>query len=103
MTHLFRRPRRLALAALALLLPACVFSPRTVEFDDPDCQGVRREMVLDQRVLDGYQACRAVPCDEGAVLLGVLGSAASLVVAGSVYVVGNVVYWVEKQVQCKPT
>lgn len=95
------RSIRLGAAIAAVLLQGCVFTPRTVHFDDPDCQGVRREMVLDSRVIEGYKACADGPCRADA-LLGIIGSAATFVVSGSVYVVGNVAYWIERQVNCKP-
>jgi hypothetical protein len=97
----FSRALRLGAAIAVVLLQACVFTPRTVHFDDPNCQGSRRETVLDSRVVEGYKACADGPCRADA-LLGAIGSAATLVVSGSIYVVGNVAYWLERQVNCKP-
>ena len=94
-------PIALAATAVALLLSACVFSPRTVNFDDPNCQGVKREMVLDSRVLEGYKQCNTGSCSPDAVLMGAIGSTATFVVSGSIYVIGNVVYWIEKQLNCR--
>ncbi|NVO05304.1 MAG: hypothetical protein HXX19_04865 [Rhodoferax sp.] len=100
----FRFPRsiRLGAAMAAMLLQACVFTPRTVSFDDPNCQGVKREMVLDARVLEAYKSCSHEACRGDDVLLGVIGSTATFIVSGSMYVVGNVAYWIERQMNCKP-
>jgi hypothetical protein len=97
----FPRLLRLGAAIAAVLLQACVFTPRTVNFDDPNCQGTRKEMVLDSRVVEVYKTCTDGPCRADA-LMGVIGSAATFAVSGSIYVVGNVAYWIERQVNCKP-
>ncbi len=95
-----RRLRRGAPAALALvLLAGCVMVPRTVARYDPECRIVRREMVLQPVQLASIAGCRNSEC---ATLVGFAAAtgAASLVVSGSIAMVGNVVYWLERQGQC---
>lgn len=88
--------RRWLAIALVLLLQACVFVPVTVQAYDPGCRVVQRQMSLQPVQLAAIQGCSNTGC---AVLLGAAGvtAAASLVVSGSIAVIGNVVYWLERQ------
>ncbi|MCW5632382.1 MAG: hypothetical protein KIT17_03525 [Rubrivivax sp.] len=67
---------------------------------DPDCRLMRREVVLDAAVIGQFHSCSGQQCS---VLLATLGvvSAATLVVSGSLAVVGNVVYWMEHEANCR--
>jgi hypothetical protein len=90
---------RLAPAALAVLLSACVVLPQTREVYDPQCQQVQRHVTLEVAQLHGFQHCHG----DGCVVLLVAASAvtlASLVVSGSIAVVGNIVYWNERRGSC---
>jgi hypothetical protein len=92
--------RRVLSPALALLLSACVVLPQTREVYDADCQVTRRQITLEVTQLQGFQRCYGDAC---AVLL-VAASAvtlASLVVSGSIAVVGNAVYWAERPGNCR--
>lgn len=91
--------RAVALAAL-LLLQACVFVPRTVQTYDESCQMVTREAVLEVQTIGIFQQCHNDGCRAALVAAGVV-SAVTAVVSGSLVVVGNVVYWIEKQGQCR--
>lgn len=94
-----RRGGRLATALACALLAGCIVVPRTAEVYDPACRSYVRQMVLETTVIGGMGACHNEGC---AVMLASLGiiSAATAVVSGSVALVGNVVYWVERQGQC---
>jgi hypothetical protein len=91
--------RLAAIIAAALLLTACVIVPVTVDAYDPACRTVARQMTLQPVQLAAIQGCSNQGC---AALLAVAGAtaAASLVVSGSIAIVGNVVYWLEKQGRC---
>jgi hypothetical protein len=92
--------RRVLAGALALLLSACVVLPQTREVYDSECQVLRRQITLEVTQLQGFQRCYGDAC---AVLL-VAASAvtlASLVVSGSIAVVGNAVYWAERPGNCR--
>ncbi len=98
MSHL-RLPYLCLMAALALL-QGCVFVPRTVEIYDPECQLLARQMVLESSVvLNTLHHCGGDMC--AAVLVGAgVVTAASLVVSGSIAIIGNVVYWFESRGRC---
>ncbi len=87
-------------AMVAALLAACVVVPRTERVYDPDCQVMRRQMVLDVQQIGSIGRCHNEGCAAALVAIGAV-AAASAVVSGSVVLVGNVVYWIEKQAQCR--
>jgi hypothetical protein len=93
-----RRPTAVA-AMSCVLLQGCVVLPATVEDFDLDCQVVTHHMVLQTVQLAEINHCANQSC-----LVLVVGAAAtaaaSLIVSGSVVVVGNAVYWVEKRSSC---
>jgi hypothetical protein len=93
---------RLAAAAAALLLSACVFVPVTRYAHDADCAVRVRTMELQPVQIASLHGCSNNGC---ATLLAAAGvtAAASAVVSGSIVVVGNVVYWLERQAQCRAT
>lgn len=88
-------------AALSLVLAGCVMVPRTVESYDPHCRMVAKRMTLEAWQVASLGGCSNEGC---AMLLAAAGvtAAASAVVSGSIAVIGNVVYWLERQGQCAP-
>jgi len=92
--------RCLLLLTLTVALQACVFVPRTTEVYDFDCRVSSRQMELQPVQIGGFGRCRDREC---AVILVAAGAtaAASAIVSGSIVVVGNVVYWFEKQGRCQ--
>ena len=94
--------RKASVLAFVLLLQGCVFLPVTVEAYDPACRVVQRQMTLQPVQLAAISGCGNGGC---AALLGGAGvtAAASLVVSGSIAIIGNVVYWLERQgASCQP-
>jgi hypothetical protein len=92
--------RHRLLAWLALpLLSSCMVLPRTFEVYDPDCHVVARHMALQAVQIASIQHCANNEC---AVLIVAVAAtaAASAMISGSIVVVGNVVYWFEKQGRC---
>ena len=92
---------RLLAILVALLLQACIYVPRTTEVYDADCQVTSKKMDLQPVQIAAFGGCS----DSGCVTLLVAAGAtavASAVISGSIVVVGNVVYWFEKQGRCKP-
>lgn len=87
------------LAPSALLLAGCVMVPRTTESYDPDCRITTRQMELQPVQIGTLMGCHNQGC---AALLVAAGAtaAASTVISGSIVIVGNVVYWFEKQGRC---
>ncbi|MBI1396262.1 MAG: hypothetical protein GC151_09820 [Betaproteobacteria bacterium] len=94
-----RRPQLVASTVLAVLLQGCVFVPRTVERYDPGCRIVERHMELEAVQIASIQSCSNSDCGFALALVGAT-AATSAVVSGSIVIVGNVVYWFEKQGQC---
>ncbi len=86
---------------LVALLTACVVVPRTDSVYDHDCQMQRRQMTLEVQQIGAFGGCSNDGCVALLVGAGVV-AAASAVVSGSIAVVGNVVYWIERQGQCRP-
>lgn len=92
--------RRASLIAACVLLAACVMVPKTTYRYDAECQVVARHMTLEPVQIAAFGGCSNSGC---ASLLAVAGvtAAASAVVSGSIAVIGNVVYWLERQGQCR--
>lgn len=89
------------LPVFVFVLAGCVVVPRTVENYDPQCQVVARHMTLEAWQVASLGGCSNEGC---VVLLAAAGvtAAASAVVSGSIAVVGNAVYWLERQGRCVP-
>jgi hypothetical protein len=85
---------------LLMLQAGCVFAPRTISVYDPDCQITSRQMILQAEQMPVMGHCRGEECGAMLVVFGAV-SAATAVISGSIVVVGNVVYWFEKQNQCR--
>ena len=92
--------RLLLAACAAVLLAGCVVVPYTVERYDPQCRVVSRSMELQAVQLAWIQHCVNETC---AAMLAAAGAtaAASAVISGSIALVGNVVYWLERQGRCQ--
>jgi hypothetical protein len=92
---------RPALIALALLpaLQGCIVVPQTREVYDADCRTMTKEIVLETAVVGRLQGCAGDACVAMLVATGAI-TAASAVVSGSIALVGNVAYWIERQGRC---
>jgi hypothetical protein len=90
------KSHRVVLFMLPLLLQACVMVPRTVHKLDPECGTVQRRMELEPVQMGSIAGCSNEGC---AVLLAAAGlaTAASVVISGSIVMVGETVYWLERQ------
>ena len=86
-------------AGALVLMAGCVVVPQTREVYDADCRTMTKQMTLEMAVIGGFQSCAGEGC---LVLLTAAGAvtAASAVVSGSIALVGNVVYWFERQGRC---
>jgi hypothetical protein len=73
--------------------------PRTTESYDPDCRLVSKRMDLQPVQLGAFQRCGGNECAAMLVAFGAV-AAASVVVSGSIAVVGNVAYWLEERGRC---
>ena len=74
--------------------------PKTVTSYDPKCQVVQKHVQLEARQVNVVANCgNTVDCGGQLAFYGLVATS-SAVISGSVAVVGNMVYWLEKQGQC---
>jgi len=85
---------------LVTLLQACVYTTRTHEIYDANCQIYSRHMVLEHTEVTSLGICRNTTECVGILVIAGAVTAASAVIAGSIVVTGNTVYWLEKQGRC---
>ena len=97
---LLRTALRTALLTACLAsLVGCIVVPQTQRVYDPDCKMHTHQVTLEAAVLGGFHRCAGDGCLALLAAAGVV-TAASLVVSGSIALVGNVVYWIERQGRC---
>ena len=84
---------------LLALLGGCVYFPNTTTLYDEKCQTYQRHMTLEVQQIGTLMGCHGDACAAALVVMGAV-SATTAVVSGSVVVVGNMVYWIEKQGRC---
>ena len=94
-----RTPLTLSLTLGTLLLSGCV-TPNVVHVYDPKCQIMTRKVELNLQKIQALDACSNHEC-VAQVLGGAVSLVASTVVSGSVALVGNVAFWMEKSANCK--
>ncbi|MDO9072240.1 MAG: hypothetical protein Q8R98_16630 [Rubrivivax sp.] len=97
-TSMRARPA-LAAALMVWTLAGCIVVPQTHTVYDPGCQTHTRQVTLEAAYIGGFHSCAGDGCLALLATAGVV-SAASVVVSGSLAVVGNVVYWLELQGRC---
>jgi hypothetical protein len=91
--------RRLLIAGAVVLLQGCVYLPETRTWYDEQCQIYSKHMTLRAHQVGAIGSCAGRDCVGVLAIFGVVG-AASAVVSGSIVVVGNTVYWLEKNGKC---
>ena len=91
--------RTALLSCIALLLPGCIYVPRTTVFYDQDCRIDAKHITLEMTQVGALGHCSGNQCAQLLVAAGAV-TAASAVVSGSIVVTGNIVYWFEKQGRC---
>jgi predicted small integral membrane protein len=90
-----------AAATLAcLLLPGCVIVPTTIDTYDTECQTVSHHLVLQSVQIAEINHCRNQECTMMAVA-GAATVAVSAIVSGSIVIVGNAAYWIERRATCQ--
>ena len=85
---------------LLAVLQACVYVPRTIPVADPNCGSVSNHITLEAVQVAAVQRCANQGCAALVVAAGVT-AAASLIISGSIALVGNVAYWLERNTQCQ--
>jgi hypothetical protein len=93
------RNKGLGIVALAAVLSACVYVPRTTQVFDADCRVMANHMVLEGGQVAAIQHCENQGCV--ALIVGAsLVTAATVIVSGTIVVVGNIAYWFETKARC---
>ncbi|MBQ4863593.1 hypothetical protein J8L98_18080 [Pseudoalteromonas sp. MMG013] len=79
----------------------CIFVPKDVTYYDEKCQVYAKKSTLESsNKMITLSACgNEVTCGAALASAGLV-SAASLVVSGSISVIANTVYWIEKEKGC---
>lgn len=81
---------------MALLLAGCVSSARQVEYYDEGCSIQSKKMVFETQPLGSLNCTQSRECLATTLVIG----AGSTLIAGSIVVVGNTVYWMERVGKC---
>jgi hypothetical protein len=90
-------PKNASLALTASVLVAgCVSTAREVEYYDADCEIQSRKMVLDVQRLGNLNCTQSRECLATTLVIG----AGSTIISGSIVLVGNTVYWLERVGKC---
>lgn len=95
----FRGVRWVVAVACVAASSSCVVVPQTREVYDAECRTLTRQMTLETAVLGSFQSCSGEGCTAMLVATGAV-TAATAVVSGSIALVGNIVYWFERQGRC---
>ena len=81
-------------------LAGCVFYPERVAYYDEDC-GVRSHRLrLEAEVIGNLNDCDGEKAQACLVVIAGIASV-SAVVSGSIVIVGNTIYWLERQGACR--
>lgn len=94
------KPQALVLLNLLVLsLSGCVTLPKTTEIYNPDCQFVTKHSELESVYIAALGGCKDEQC-AGLLVFASAVTAASIVLSGSVVLMENMVYWLEKPDDC---
>jgi hypothetical protein len=86
--------------ALSVLVSGCVFYPKKIEYYT-ECDIKAKKLVLETEAMKGACSANSGDSDGKACLGGLIAmGAASAIISGSIVVVGNTVYWLEKEGKC---
>ena len=84
------------ITGIALILSACAYYPKQIEAYDSDCNVNYKKLVLGK----DKSNMRAGNCENETCIATLLTTPLQALVAGSIVVVGNVIYWLEKKGTC---
>lgn len=101
MGHRYKTSHLVVFAIIAsALLQACIYVPVTKEVYDTDCRVASKHMELEPVQIAAINHCSHDQC-VAILAAATVTATASAIISGSIVVAGNVVYWLEKQGQCK--
>lgn len=81
---------------LVVILSGCAFYPKQVQMYDEECDVYFKKLILKRN--DSNMQLR--DCKNEACIASLLSIPMQALVAGSVVVAGNTVYWLEKEGKC---
>ena len=90
----------LAATLICAAVQACVYLPSTIESYDSECRNVAKHMTLQEVQIGAIGSCQNQSCVAMILAVGAT-TAASVIVSGSIVIVGNVAYWLERQATCR--
>ena len=90
---------RLTLVVLGALHGCVIVVPHVTSSYDPKCKVVAKHVELKPVQIAALAECRNEDCGALLVVAGVT-AVGSAVISGSIAIVGNAVYWLEKQGNC---
>ena len=91
-----KNAERAAVVLTAVLGAGCVSTARQVEYYDEGCDIQSKKMVMDVQTLGDLRCTQSRECLATTLVIG----AGSTLVAGSIVIVGNTVYWLERVGTC---
>lgn len=94
--------KTLSLLSLPLLLCSCVIVPRTTEVYNADCKFIAKQTELKPVYVAALGGCKDEQC-AGVLVFAGAATAISAVISGSIMIVDNIVYWLEKPDDCDET
>lgn len=96
--------RFLASFLLGFTLTACAFVPRVAENQDNQCELVTKELTLELVGADPGGVvginCSTPECVIAPLAVAAAVSTATLIVSGSIVVIGNTIHWLEQEGKC---
>ena len=84
------------ISVIALMLSACAYYPKQVDVYDPDCKTKHKKLVLAKDESNMHIAS----CENEACIANLLTIPLQALVAGSIVITGNIIYWFEKEGTC---
>jgi hypothetical protein len=91
-----------SIVGVALLISGCIYYPKRVEVYDSDCNIKTRKLTLGVIASNSVPNCsggNAGPCLAAIAAVGPV----TAVVSGSIVVIGNTLYYLEKEGPCTPS
>lgn len=94
--------KSVGLLSLPLLLCSCVIVPRTTEIYNSHCKFITKQSELKPIYVAALGGCKDEQC-AGLLVFAGAATAISTVISGSIVIVENIAYWLEKPDDCDET
>ena len=91
--------RRLISILIIITLSSCIAVPKKEMVFSEDCGYLVKKMTLTTEYIGVLDSCQSEDCLALFVIAGAVG-ATSLVVSGSITIIANVIYWLERKSEC---